>query len=204
MLQGQDTTVAPKRRWIPLRRSGASHRRLRVVSGISGRIALTGLPLLIGWSVSGTIPAQAASSNICEVRLGATTREYLTGYACPPQGFAAAAGYEPELVRTSSGWRYVRAASDGADCSGPLADVLSFWDFTLACGAHDYGYDLVRFGEGERVEADAVLYEDMLRSCRGRGAVGTEACKALAEWAHAALAVGDVAEMEPRLGDFDR
>jgi hypothetical protein len=204
MGKGRERTVAGTLRQLRKRSIDGSARRLRLIRAVSGRIALTGLPLLVGWSVSGTIPAQAASTASCEIRPDATTRDYLSGFVCPPDGFAAAAGYEPELVRTSSGWRYVRPASDGADCSGPLTDVGSFWDFTLACGAHDYGYDLVRFGEGERIEADAVLYEDMLRSCRGRGTVWTEACKALAEWAHAALAVGDLAEMEPTLGDFDR
>jgi hypothetical protein len=179
---------------------GRGHRG--VIPALSCRIALIVLPLLVGWSVSGTIPARAASAATCEVRLSPTTRDYLTGFACPPAGFSDRAGYEPKLVRTPSGWRYLRSASDGAECSGPITDVGPFWDFTTACGAHDYGYDLVRFGVAQRLDVDAVLYEDMLRSCRGRGPVGTEACKAFAEWAHAALAMGDLAEMEPRLGDF--
>jgi hypothetical protein len=178
------------------------HRRLRALGAVGGRIALTGVPLLVAWSISGTIPARAASAERCTRVSHATTRDYLTGFACPPEGFAELAGYEPELTRTPSGWRFVRSAADGAECSGPLEDRGPFWDFASACGAHDYGYDLVRFGVAIRVDVDAVLYEDMLRSCRGRGPVGTEACKALAEWAHAALAIGDLTEMEPRLGDF--
>jgi hypothetical protein len=178
------------------------HLRLRSLRVVGSRIALIGLPLLVAWSISGTIPAQAASAERCSRLAPATTRDYLTGFACPPEGFAGLAGYEPQLTRTTSGWRFVRPAADGAECSGPLDDRGPFWDFALACGAHDYGYDLVRFGVAKRVDVDAVLYEDMLRSCRGRGPVGTEACKALAEWAHAALAIGDLAEMEPKLGDF--
>jgi hypothetical protein len=67
---------------------------------------------------------------------------------------------------------------------------------------HDYGYDLVRFGEGRRRDVDVLLYEDMLRSCDGRGLGAREVCRSMAEWAHAALAIGDTAGMEPVLGDF--
>jgi hypothetical protein len=187
---------------ISLRRRRMPRRAGRVPA-VAGRISLTVLPLFVGWSVSGTIPAPAPSSNRCEVRVEATTREYLTGFACPPAGFAGRAGYEPQLVLTGSGWRFVRTVAAGAECSGPLADAGASWDFTAACGTHDYGFDLVRFGVADRTDVDALLYEDMLRSCRGRGPVGTESCKAMAEWAHAALAIGDLAEMEPKLGDFD-
>ena len=169
---------------------------------IGARLALIGLPLFGAWSISAPMPGEAPSSQHCEVRESASTAEYLTGLVCPPPGFAAAAGYEPELVVTPSGWRFVRPPSVGAECSGPLDDTGPFWDFAAACGTHDYGYDLVRFGEGRRRDVDVLLYEDMLWSCDGRGIGASEACRGVAEWAHAALAIGDVAGMEPVLGDF--
>lgn len=177
-------------------------RRRGLVLAIGARLVLIALPLFGAWSISARVPAEASSSDECEARGSATTREYLTGLACPPTGFAAAAGYEPELVQTPSGWRFVRPVSVGAECSGPLSETGPFWDFAAACGMHDYGYDLVRFGEARRTDVDVLLYEDMLRSCDGRGVGATEGCRAIAEWSHAVLAVGDVAGLEPVLGDF--
>jgi hypothetical protein len=185
------------------RSRGTARDGAQFLRALAGRISLTVLPLFLGWSVSGTIPESAPSSDRCEMRTAATTHAYLMGFACPPRGFSDAAGYEPELVLTSSGWRYVRSPKAGGECSGPLNDSGPFWDFTAACGAHDYGFDLVRFGEADRTEVDSLLYADMMRSCRDRRTIEAQACKALAEWAHAALAIGDVAAMEPRLGDFD-
>ncbi|HYU58710.1 MAG TPA: hypothetical protein VEO00_11770, partial [Actinomycetota bacterium] len=61
-----------------------------------------------GWSVSGPAPAPTPGSAVCTRAVKATTVAYLTGSACPPPGFASAFGYEPDLVRTPSGWRYTR------------------------------------------------------------------------------------------------
>ena len=169
---------------------------------LGARLAIRAFPLFVGWSISSPIPGPAPGSAACEPHPGATTAEYLTGVACPPLGFAEAAGYDPILIETVAGWRYVRPVWTGADCSGPLADTGPFWNFTTECGMHDYGYDLVRFGVGKRTEVDDLLYGDMLRSCGERGHGAIEGCKALAEWAHAVLEVGHLAGMEPQLGDF--
>jgi hypothetical protein len=113
--------------------------------------------------------------------------------ACPPVGFARVLGYEPVLARTESGWRYERP---DAECSGPLSDRGPFWDFADACATHDYGYDLVRFGVGDRRATDSLLHDDLLRSCAAEG-LGQAPCKALAEWAYAALRVGEANGFAP-------
>lgn len=148
---------------------------------------------VVGWSVTGDAAGVAPGASTCVTRPRATALEYLTGVACPPRRFAEVLGYEPVLVRTTAGWRYVRP---DAECSGPLADRGPFWDFAQACGTHDYGYDLVRFGIGDRAVTDTLLHEDMLRGCAREG-LGQAPCKALAEWAYAALQIGDANGFDP-------
>lgn len=60
-------------------------------------------------------------------------------------------------VRGPYGWRHKRSRFAEGGCSGPRQDVGPFWDFTIARRAHDYGYDLVRFGVANRRDADALL-----------------------------------------------
>jgi hypothetical protein len=167
-------------------------RRSRI-RAIALRLGLVAVTTFLVWSVSGHVAADVPGSPACAVREEATTVEYLTGQACPPAGFAETMGYEPVLVQTSYGWRYTKPAWAGGSCSGPLADRGPFWNFTTSCDTHDYGYDLVRFGVGDRAKADGQFYRDMMSSCRGRG----PACKALAEWARFALTVGDSVGMDP-------
>jgi hypothetical protein len=154
---------------------------------------------VVGWSVSGDVAAASPGSATCAVRADASAIEYLTGVACPPAGFSRVLGYEPVLVRTQSGWRFVRP--DG-ECSGPLADRGPFWDFADACGTHDYGYDLVRFGVGDRSATDALFRDDLLRTCAGEG-LGEAPCKALAEWAYAGLRIGEANGFSPERIDDD-
>lgn len=133
----------------------------------------------------------------CEADPGAPAIDYLVGRACPPAGFAEAMGYEPVLVRTSHGWRYTKPAWAHGNCSGPVEDTGPFWDFTAACQTHDYGYDLVRFGVGDRAHADELLHKDMAISCQGRGLPGTAACGAMAEGTWIVLRVGDAFGFDP-------
>ena len=147
----------------------------------------------IGWSLKGSAGTTVSGSPSCVARADATAVDYQTGVVCPPKGFSDVLGYEPVLVETPAGWRYVRP---GAECSGPLADSGPFWDFSNACGTHDYGYDLVRFGVGDRRATDSLFHDDMLRECRREG-LGQAPCKALAEWAYAALRVGDGNGFDP-------
>jgi hypothetical protein len=150
-------------------------------------------------SALGSVPDATPGAPVCRQIPEATTVQYLTGRACPPAGFAEAFGYEPLLVSTATGLRYTRPASADGGCSGPIADRGPFWDFGDACRAHDYGYDLVRFGVGARHAADALLYHDMRRSCAANYAVGVSMCRTLADSAHAVLWVGDTSPgFEPR------
>lgn len=181
---------------------------IQVLKGIGGRslvrrhpaaLLLAATTLMLLRSVIGSIPAAMPGERTCHVLPTASTVEYETGVACPPEGFAERIGYEPVLFETPAGWRYGRPASADGGCSGPLADDGPFWDFGGACRAHDYGYDLVRLGVGDRAAADDLLYRDMKRSCVSNGTAGIAACKTLADSAHAVLWAGDVSPgFEPR------
>ena len=155
---------------------------------------------LIARSAAGAAPAPASGTPVCRDIADATTDEYLTGMACPPDGFTEALGYEPSLERTASGWRYTRPTGADGGCSGPLADIGPFWNFAASCRAHDYGYDLVRFGVGRRTDADAQLYRDTKATCALQSAVARPACKTIADSMHAVLWFGDVSPgFEPTL-----
>lgn len=79
-----------------------------------------------------------------------------------PVGFEDVMGYSPALENG----RLVRP--DG-NCSSPLSPP----EFEFACRAHDFGYDLLRFGErtGRRPSLhlrrviDAQFHQDMLDAC---------------------------------------
>jgi hypothetical protein len=160
-------------------------------------VAATSLVLVR--SAIGSVPSAIPGEATCRNLPTASTIAYETGVACPPEDFAETMGYEPVLIQTSAGWRYVRPAWADGGCSGPLADDGPFWDFSVACRAHDYGYDLVRFGIGDRGSADELLYRDMKHSCARNAPLGVHACKTLADSAHAVLWVGDVSPgFEPR------
>jgi len=168
------------------------------------RRAIVTLTFLLGAlavrSAASASPAAASGSVMCRDIASATTIEYITGVACPPEGFAAALGYEPLLERTPAGLRYTRPEDADGGCSGMLGDEGPFWDFGAQCRAHDYAYDLVRFGVGSRADADAQLQRDMKATCAARGIVGRPACKTVADSAHAVLWVGDVSPgFEPAL-----
>ena len=165
------------------------------------RFAAVALASFAIWSVSGRVPAPAPGSETCHEVAEATTVDYLEGAACPPAGFALTMGYEPVRVHTAYGWRYTKPASAGGTCSGPLSDTGPFWNFTYACRMHDYGYDLVRFGVGDRAEADGVLYRDMMLSCEEQGLVEARGCRSIANWAKAALRFGDAAGFDPAPAD---
>jgi hypothetical protein len=172
----------------------ASHARLRA---LIARLSAVTLVALLIWSVSGRVAASAPGSPVCRPLPKAATTDYLVGRACPPSGFAGAMGYEPVLLRTEYGWRYTKPAWAGGYCTAPLSDHAPFWNFRTACQTHDYGYDLVRYGVGDRAEADSLLYRDMMAGCAGRGAGDAIACKAVARWTHTVLVVGDATGFDP-------
>lgn len=176
----------------------AGGRRLALISVLA--IGALGWGALPGPGLRGTAElADVRGSVDCRPDPSATTTEYLVGLACPPAGFVRALGYQPVLVDTSGGWRYTRPASFGGQCNGPIGDAGPFWDFSAVCQAHDYGYDLVRFGIGDRGEADHLLYLDMIVSCSDRGAVAEIGCRAIAEWARAVLHAGDALGFDPEV-----
>jgi hypothetical protein len=149
------------------------------------------------WSTAGRVSASVPGTPICRVNDKAGTISYLVGKACPPEGFSRTMGYEPILVETRVGWRYEKPAWVGGECSGPLADRGWYWDFGAACRTHDYGYDLVRYGVGNRPQADNLLYKDMVSSCRANGPLGAVACRATAKWVHTVLEVGAATGFDP-------
>ena len=161
------------------------------------RICLIALCGSIGWSISGRVGAETPGSDTCVPSSAATAEEYLTGEACPPQGFAVRLGYEPVLVSTAYGWRYTKPGWAGGFCSPPLTDHGPFWDFETACRTHDYGYDLVRFGVGDRAMADRLLYRDMTATCATTEVFGGTACRAMARWASTVLRIGDATGFDP-------
>ncbi|HEY7477252.1 MAG TPA: hypothetical protein VIB62_03360 [Actinomycetota bacterium] len=157
---------------------------------------VVGLVVLVGvWSLAGAPVVHAGGSSVC-VAGPAVTDDYLTGRACPPEGFVELLGYRPRLILTTAGYRYEKPAGAGGSCSGPLTEDGPFWSFGDACRTHDYGYDLVRFGVGDRAAADRQLYADMLLACDGQGP-GRLACRAIAKSASATLQVGDAAGFDP-------
>lgn len=136
----------------------------------------------------------------CRAMPEARTMDYEAGLACPPDDFVRLMGYEPVLMKAENGWRYTKPAWADGHCSGPVSNTGPFWDFTLACQAHDYGYDLIRFGVGDRGEADRLLYQDMLASCEGQGGLGGAGCRTIAASARSMLRVGEVMETGPARG----
>lgn len=178
--------------------SREAHRgRFSRVSRARPTITVVGLVFLFAKSALGSLPDVTPGSQTCRELRPATTLQYQTGEACPPAGFSAVLEYEPVLVLTPAGWRYMRPESADGGCSGPMADDGPFWHFGDACRAHDYGYDLVRLGIGDRRAADVLLYRDMKWSCAANSVVGVWSCRALADSAHAVLWTGDMTGFQP-------
>lgn len=102
-----------------------------------------------------------------------------------PADFARETGRDPKTVRAPDGTLRVVDASGG--CSGPAGDTE--WDFSIACRAHDLGYDLLRYaehkghplGQDARKALDDRLAADLHRQCvlNPRGA--EQSCHAVAE-----------------------
>lgn len=160
---------------------------------IAVALVLSSLAFVLLRSMTAAVATSAPGSPTCDPAGAASTADYLTGRACPPEGFAEALGYEPLLVETPYGWRFTKPVSAGGSCSGPIHEHGPFWDFGAACRMHDYGYDLVRLGVAERPDADRLLYRDMKASCLQIGLAERPACKVLADTANAVLTVGDAA-----------
>ncbi|MEV4417075.1 phospholipase A2 [Catellatospora sp. NPDC049609] len=95
----------------------------------------------------------------------------LTAGALPavPKDFAQVMGYEPGTARLADG--SVRLINPKGSCSVP-GEGRPF-DFAVACQAHDFGYDLLRYAErrgaplepGARAGIDALLDRDLRVQC---------------------------------------
>lgn len=98
-----------------------------------------------------------------------------------PRDFGTVMGYRPEVARLADGSE--RLVNPRGSCSVP-GEGRPF-DFEVACKAHDYGYDLLRYEEkmGRRVpstareQIDRQLTADLLTQCQGREEL---ACKTTA------------------------
>jgi len=179
---------------MDITRRNARSALARILVAIGAMVALVSATDAPVSAVEGDEPRGA---RVCRVDPAARTNEFLLGIACPPDGFEAALGYRPVLRRTVAGWRYLKPASAGGGCSGPIDDTGAFWDFADACRTHDYGYDLVRLGVGSRPDADRLLYLDMLASCADRSVAAAFGCRALARWTRVTLDVGESLRMDP-------
>lgn len=85
-----------------------------------------------------------------------------------PPGFEAVMGYSPVLEEG-------RLVKPDGGCSTPFS--LEPSEFSWACRAHDFGYDMLRFGERTgrspsphlRRAIDAQFHQDMMGACRDNG-----------------------------------
>ncbi|GLZ29951.1 phospholipase [Lentzea sp. NBRC 105346] len=101
-----------------------------------------------------------------------------------PRDFAKEQNRDPKTVIAPD--KTLRVADDGGGCSGPAGDTE--WDFSVACRAHDLGYDLLRYaehkgqplGQDARRALDDRLTDDLHTQCElnPRGAATT--CHAVA------------------------
>ena len=175
----------------PRRARGVRVRAVRLSIGLAGTLGF------FLWTQPGSVHASVPGSPSCMPRPEADAIDYVTGRVCPPFGFAETMGYQPVLVRTANGWRYTKPGWAGGFCSPPMTDRGPFWDFTTACQAHDYGYDLVRFGVGDRTASDRLLFADMVADCSRRSIPAAAACWEVARMSGAVLKVGDTVGLEP-------
>jgi hypothetical protein len=102
-----------------------------------------------------------------------------------PGDFGQVQGRSPTTVTTPDGT--VRAIHPTGECSGPAGETE--WDFSLACKAHDLGYDLLRYAESKgqplgpaaRKSIDVQLSEDMHAQCRANPRDAETQCHAVAQ-----------------------
>ena len=91
--------------------------------------------------------------------------------AVVPDGFASVMGYEPQTATLADG--SVRLINPRGSCSVP-GDGRPF-DFEVACQAHDFGYDLLRYASragsplpaSARADIDTLLVHDLHTQCAG-------------------------------------
>ncbi len=102
-----------------------------------------------------------------------------------PGDFAAEIVRDPKTVRAPDGTLRVADVSGG--CSGPAGDTE--WDFSVACRAHDMGYDLLRYAERKghalgpqaRKALDDRLATDLHLQCELNPRGARQSCHVVAE-----------------------
>lgn len=115
-------------------------------------------------SASAAGPDQAAAATVAAIAAGGPAT-----VAALPTDFKQIMGYDPRLATLADGT--VRAVNPGGSCSVP-GDGRPF-DFTVACQAHDFGYDVLRYAERKhaplaaaaRSQIDRLLTHDMRVQC---------------------------------------
>lgn len=117
-----------------------------------------------------------------------STWDLLMGVVGPPCDFKThiSPPYDPEYKDTEAGWRMIKPSWAGDACSLPALDTGPYWNFWDACGTHDYGYDLIRYGHRtshvlvSKGDVDDLFFVDMSAHCERRGFFTKEQCRAVA------------------------
>ena len=118
-----------------------------------------------GHSLAATTPTDTIFHRVVEEVVSGNVTEV-------PEGFEAVMGYSPMLENG-------RLVKPDGECSSPVSPP----EFANACRVHDFGYDLLRYGERTgrgsspdlRGLIDAQFRRDMLAACDGVG------CRLLAD-----------------------
>ncbi len=143
--------------------------RGRTVRRAAGAVVVVGLTLVAAVQTSLPGVADATERSVAADAVRAATSDSADDLAAsPPAGFAAVMGYEPALVEVAGEHRLV---DESGDCSTPTGDTS--FDFGVACQAHDYGYDLLRYaertgqplGQWARAAIDAQFSADIQQRC---------------------------------------
>jgi hypothetical protein len=121
---------------------------------------------------AGVGPDRAATRTMAAVSQGGQAT-----LAALPADFRQVMGYEPELATLTDGT--VRAVNPQGSCSVP-GEGRPF-DFAVACQAHDFGYDLLRYAQrrhgplasAARAEIDRTLVRDLRVECSAEAGPAT-------------------------------
>jgi hypothetical protein len=145
-------------------------------------------------------PGSRVLAERCGTEQFASLDDYISGKVGPPRCFP----YQPKIKKTSAGTRATDPFNDG--CSGPTpVDRVPFvFNFRDACEAHDYAYDLLRYGVDtfREPDADNRLWADWAKDCLSRPPlpppVGTTvSCEELAAAWRAGVQRGNVEPGDP-------
>jgi peptidoglycan hydrolase-like protein with peptidoglycan-binding domain len=111
-------------------------------------------------------PTSRVLAEQCGPEQFASFSDYISGRVGPPRCFP----YQPEIKDTKAGPRATDPFNDGCSGPTPLDRVPLVYDFRNACAAHDYAYDLLRYGVDtfREPDADNRLWSDWMADCQDR------------------------------------